>query len=187
MAVDLVLFGPPGAGKGTQGAKLALALDIAHLSTGAMLREAVRAGSNLGREVSGRLDSGKLVDDVVVDALVAQSLLSPTCSAGAVLDGYPRNLTQAASLDQNLARFGRKLRVALFIELPEADIVSRLRVRCAVSHRDEATRGRASTPAVRLWLRGDDARGGARRKWPARNPDSLLRRAAPVAVDGGRF
>jgi len=126
VAVDLVLFGPPGAGKGTQGMRLARALGLAHVSTGDMLREAVRSDSALGREVKQRLDSGRFVDDAVVDALVADRLATPSCAAGVVLDGYPRNLTQVASLDRSLTRLARKLHAALFMEVPEAAIVSRL-------------------------------------------------------------
>jgi adenylate kinase len=95
----LVLFGPPGSGKGTQAKLLVKCLGIPQISTGDMLREHIQAGNSIGREVSARMRSGELVDDAQVNALVEKRLAEPDCANGFILDGYPRTLQQAGALD----------------------------------------------------------------------------------------
>jgi len=94
----LVLFGPPGSGKGTQAKLLMQCLGIPQISTGDMLRENIQADSPLGREVSGIMRAGALVPDEMVNALVEQRLASPDCARGFILDGYPRTRQQAGAL-----------------------------------------------------------------------------------------
>ena len=127
--MDVVLLGPPGAGKGTQAATLAEVLEACHISTGDILRRAVASGSELGREVKALMESGRLVPDETVDRLVAEGLSGPACERGAVFDGYPRTLAQASSLDATLAAQGRTLKAALLIEVSDDAIVRRARVR----------------------------------------------------------
>ena len=123
MPVRLVLIGPPGCGKGTQAVRLARRYLIPHISTGDILREAVRAGTPLGQQVSLLLSRGALVDDALIADLVRERLAEPDAAGGWILDGFPRTLTQAAALDE-LTRSAPPL-VILFNVLPEA-IVGRL-------------------------------------------------------------
>lgn len=102
----LILFGPPGSGKGTQAKFLRQALNVAHISTGDMLRERVASGDELGRRVAGMMQSGTLVPDDTVNRLVEDRIELPDCARGFILDGYPRTVTQAVLLGQVLAAKG---------------------------------------------------------------------------------
>jgi len=102
----LILFGPPGSGKGTQAKLLRQSLDIAHISTGDMLRERVVLGDELGREVAGMMQSGGLVPDDTVNRLVEERIEQPDCARGFILDGYPRTVEQAKLLIMVLAAKG---------------------------------------------------------------------------------
>lgn len=102
----IVIFGSPGSGKGTQAKLLRDLLKIPHISTGDMLRERASGGSGLKAEVESRMHAGLLVPDETVDRLVEARLQEPDCAAGAILDGYPRTVEQARSLDAMLRRFG---------------------------------------------------------------------------------
>ena len=131
MELNLVMLGPPGAGKGTQARQLRRKWDIPHISTGAMLREAVAAETPLGREVSAIMESGGLIDDEVITRVVTERLAQPDTKVGFLLDGFPRTLPQAASLDGIVA--GREPLIIIDIVLTEAEIVRRLasRMVCA--------------------------------------------------------
>ena len=122
----IVLIGAPGAGKGTQAERLAEALGLCKLSTGELLRDAVRTGSELGRAAEERMRQGGLVEDEVILGLVREELGSPRCSRGAVLDGFPRNLAQAEGLERLLAEAGERLERVLAIEVADEEIVRRL-------------------------------------------------------------
>ena len=111
----LILFGPPGAGKGTQAKVLNEDLGLVQLSTGDMLRAAVAAGTELGRKCSDIMERGDLVPDDVVIGIIAERLDKPDCTKGAVFDGFPRTVAQAQALDTMLA--GRGSRIAAVIEL----------------------------------------------------------------------
>src|SRR3979411_1668062 len=99
MELNLVMLGPPGAGKGTQARQLRRRWDIPHISTGAMLREAVQAATPLGREVGAIMESGGLIDDDVITRVVNERLQQHDARVGFLLDGFPRTIPQARSLD----------------------------------------------------------------------------------------
>jgi adenylate kinase len=123
--MDLVLLGAPGAGKGTQGALLAQKLGVPKIATGDMLRDAVRQGTELGRKAKQVMDAGKLVSDDIVLGLVRERLKSDA-SAGAVFDGYPRNVAQARSLEGLLGEVDRGIDAVVYIDVNDDDIVRRM-------------------------------------------------------------
>ena len=122
----IVLLGPPGAGKGTQGERLQEYLSIPNLSTGEMLREAKNAGTELGISIREKLDTGQLVEDEHVIELVVTKLQSDQCQNGAMLDGFPRTISQAKSLDQYLESIQRPLDLVIQLIVPEEYLVRRL-------------------------------------------------------------
>src|SRR4026209_1844588 len=100
MELNLVMLGPPGAGKGTQARQLRRKWNIPHISTGAMLRDAVQAGTPLGREVAVIMERGNIISDEVITRVVVERLSQPDTNGGFLLDGYPRTIPQAESLDR---------------------------------------------------------------------------------------
>ncbi len=118
-----IFLGPPGAGKGTQAARLAKELEIPHISTGEILRSAVREGTELGTVAKGYMDRGELVPDEVVAGVVADRLTSDDCETGYLLDGFPRTLAQARALEQ---RTGGDVGQVVYFELAEEAVVERL-------------------------------------------------------------
>jgi adenylate kinase len=131
MELNLVMLGPPGAGKGTQARQLRRKWNIPHISTGAMLRDAVQAGTPLGREVAAIMESGGLIDDEVITRVVTERLAQPDTKEGFLLDGYPRTIPQAQALDRIVA--GRAPLVVVDVVLTEAEVIRRLasRMVCA--------------------------------------------------------
>ena len=125
-ATRILLFGPPGSGKGTQGALLAQRLGIPAISTGEMLRLAIRCGTELGRQVESIMTTGALVDDVTMADVVRDRLHKDDARQGFLLDGYPRNRSQAQTLDQILGEQGKSVDAALFLDVPEEELVRRL-------------------------------------------------------------
>ena len=124
--MNIVLLGAPGAGKGTQAQKLVAEFGIAHISTGDLLRAAIKEGSKLGKKAKGYMDEGKLVpDDLVID-LVKERLEADDAQKGFILDGFPRNTAQAVTLDSELAAMGRTLDAALLVSVEPSVIVERL-------------------------------------------------------------
>jgi adenylate kinase len=124
--MNLILIGPPGAGKGTQARWLVESLGAPQISTGDMLRAARKAGSELGKKADAFMNAGKLVPDEVVVGLVAERLREPDCAKGFLLDGFPRTIPQAEALDAELARHGRKVESVVALEVPDEAIVRRL-------------------------------------------------------------
>ncbi len=124
--MNLILLGAPGAGKGTQGALLAEKLGIPKIATGDMLREALRAGTQLGQEARKYMDAGELVPDQVILGMVRERLGQPDALRGAIFDGFPRNVDQAESLRDMLAQIGRAADAVVAIEVDDEVIVRRM-------------------------------------------------------------
>jgi len=124
--VNLLIMGPPGAGKGTQAAEIVKELKVPHISTGDMLREAVKKGTEMGKKAKEYMDKGQLVPDEVIIGVVKERLAQPDCKAGFLLDGFPRTLPQAEALDQTLKEMGIKLDSVINIRVPRERIVDRI-------------------------------------------------------------
>jgi adenylate kinase len=131
MELNLVLLGPPGAGKGTQATHLQRVWGIPHISTGAMLRDAVHRQTPLGQEVESIMASGGLIDDRLITGIVRDRLRETDCRGGFLLDGFPRTVPQARALDRLIV--GRAPLVILEIACPDADILRRLASRVVCS------------------------------------------------------
>jgi adenylate kinase len=131
--VKLVLLGPPGAGKGTQAQRIKSRYDLAHLSTGDMLREAVAEGTELGRQAKDIMAAGRLVPDDLIIRLVEERIGQPDSAGGFVLDGFPRTRGQAEALDMLLARHGQKLDAVVELAVDDDALVDRIagRFSCA--------------------------------------------------------
>ncbi|MDT8437720.1 MAG: adenylate kinase [Wenzhouxiangellaceae bacterium] len=135
----LVLLGPPGSGKGTQAAVLTERLALAHISTGDLLRDAVRRGTELGLKAKGYMDAGELVPDALVLGLLEDRLAQSDVGNGFILDGYPRNAAQAEALDALLERIGQPIDVAVSLLVNEAEVVERLSKRAIEEGRSDDT------------------------------------------------
>jgi adenylate kinase len=122
----LILLGPPGAGKGTQAKQLARKLDLAHISTGDILRENVAQGSDLGKRAKDFMNKGELVPDALVNQMLIERLKKPDTKKGFILDGYPRNLNQAKSLDEILKSMMMPIDLAIDLDSSEPVIIQRL-------------------------------------------------------------
>ena len=124
--MNIVLLGGPGAGKGTQAAKLIEEYKTPHISTGDMLRAAVKAGTPLGQQAKKYMDAGELVPDDVIIGLVIDRLQEPDTDVGFILDGFPRTSAQAVALDAELGKLNRPLDAALLIDVDPEVIIKRL-------------------------------------------------------------
>jgi adenylate kinase len=124
--LNIVLLGPPGAGKGTQAARLVDDFGLRYIATGNMLRDAVREGTELGRKAKEYMDRGDLVPDDLIIAMIKESLEQGERGNGFILDGFPRTERQAEALDEQLEELGRTLNTALLIDVEEQDVVDRL-------------------------------------------------------------
>lgn len=135
----IVLLGPPGSGKGTQAALLRDRLDIPHISTGDLLRNAVQQQTELGRKAKSYMDAGDLVPDALMLGLIEERLGEPDVANGFILDGYPRNLAQAEALDEVLERIGQPVDLAISVTVDEGEIVDRLSGRAVEEGRSDDT------------------------------------------------
>ena len=123
--MQLLLMGPPGAGKGTQAAELVKKLNIPHISTGDMFRAAVKEGTELGKQAKAVMDAGGLVPDEITIGIVRERLAKDDCKKGFILDGFPRTVEQADALKNILDNLGIKLTRVLNIHVPVSDLVER--------------------------------------------------------------
>jgi len=126
MLMRLVLLGAPGSGKGTQAVRLKQHLQVPHVSTGDLLRAEVAAGSKLGREAKQVMDCGNLVSDAILLGMLEERFARPDTASGFILDGYPRNLAQAAALDALLARIGQPMDFAVQLDVATDLLVERI-------------------------------------------------------------
>jgi adenylate kinase len=173
-AERLLLFGPPGSGKGTQAALLASRLGVPAISTGEMFRQAVKAGNELGRKVQATLALGNLVDDATTSEIVRVRLAEADARRGFILDGYPRTLAQAETLEEILRSRDESLDAAVLLVVPEDEVVRRMSGR-----RDEGGRADDDPEVARGRLRVYDAQTAPLVDYYGRR--GLLRR-----VDGNR-
>jgi adenylate kinase len=127
--MQLVFFGPPGAGKGTQAQKIVQRHGIPQISTGDILRAAVSNGSDLGKQAGPLMAAGKLVPDELVVGIVEERLKLPDCKNGFLLDGFPRTIPQAEALEKALARMGKGIQHVVSLEVPDAVIHERMKGR----------------------------------------------------------
>ena len=124
--MNLIMAGPPGAGKGTQAAMLAERLGITHVASGDLFREALKAETELGLTAKSYMDRGELVPDEVTIAMIRERLLKPDCDEGIILDGFPRTIEQAKALKELLVKQEKTIDAALFIDASEDELVRRL-------------------------------------------------------------
>jgi adenylate kinase len=195
--MDLILLGAPGAGKGTQGALLAERLRVPKIATGDMLRDAVRAGTPLGRDARRYMDAGELVPDEVILGLVRERLAREDAADGAIFDGYPRNVAQAESLDAMLREMGRHIDAVAYLDVDDDAIVRRMSGRRTDPESGVVYHVEHNPPpaevAGRVVQREDDREGTVRHRLEVyrRNTAPLVehyrRAAVPVhTIDGGR-
>jgi adenylate kinase len=194
--VNLVLLGPPGAGKGTQATRLARLWSIPHISTGAMLRDAVKAATPLGREVKAIMEAGGLIDDSTITRLVFERLEQSDAAAGFLLDGFPRTVPQAETLDEGTA--GRRPLIIVEIVLSEEEVLQRLAARmvcgeCGTNAQDDREYARCHDCGGPLVPRVDDREAVVRnrlkvyREQTAPLVDYYRRRPTFVRVNGARL
>jgi len=133
----LVLLGAPGSGKGTQAARLKETLDVPHISTGDMLRAAVKAGTPVGLQAKAVMEAGQLVSDDIILGIIKERLAEPDAAKGFILDGFPRNVKQAEALTALLAEIGQPLQAVVKLEVPFDVIIERCRIRFEQEHRKD--------------------------------------------------
>ena len=163
--MNLILLGAPGAGKGTQAEVISQALSIPQISTGNMLREAVRTGTEYGVKAKAAMDSGALVSDDIVIGILKERIAQDDCKNGYVLDGFPRTIPQAEVLDSELTKRGDHIDYAINVDVPDENIVKRMSGRRAcltcgatyhIEHVPPKKEGICDVCGSELVLRDDD-------------------------------
>jgi len=124
--LNLILFGPPGAGKGTQAERLRKDFELPYIATGDMLRSNVKEQTDLGKQAKAYMDAGDLVPDELILAMAGERLSQDDAQDGFILDGFPRTIEQAQALDKQLSDLGRRVTAALLIDVPDEEVIRRL-------------------------------------------------------------
>jgi len=139
LALDIVILGPPGAGKGTQAKRISAGAGIPHIATGDMLRQAMEEGTEMGERVRSVYDAGDLVPDDLMIELIRERLGSSDTADGFILDGFPRTVAQSEALDRMLEEIDRELLAVLYFQVPDELAVERLHVRALQEGRTDDT------------------------------------------------
>jgi len=169
----VILLGAPGAGKGTQAEIISGKLGLAHVATGDLFRQAVEKNDMLGRLVKGYMEKGLLVPDEVTIRVLSERLNGPDCRTGCILDGFPRTLEQARALDKTMSERGQAVDVAVYIEVPEAELLKRLSGRwicrkCQAPYHEVSSppkvAGRCDKCGGELYQRADDKKETVRER-----------------------
>ncbi|MGD0205190.1 MAG: adenylate kinase [Dehalococcoidia bacterium] len=199
--MDVILFGAPGAGKGTQAAILAEKTGLVHITTGELFREAIRQETELGKQAKPYYDGGQLVPDRLTIAMLLERLSQGDCARGAILDGFPRTLEQATALDEALAQEGRAIDKVVYIQVPENELLGRLSGRwncrqCASVYHERfqppRQAGRCDQCGGELYQREDDRPETVRRRLvvyfqqTAPLIDYYRAKGKLVEIDGGK-
>lgn len=135
----IIFLGPPGAGKGTQAGRLVNYLQVPHISTGEMLRQAVREGTKVGQQVQLDMKAGRLVPDALIIAVTQERLVEPDCAKGFLLDGFPRTILQADALERFLATEGTEISGTIELRVPQDELFRRLMARAQKEGRTDDT------------------------------------------------
>ena len=135
--MNLVIFGPPGAGKGTQSGYIAKKFKLYQLSTGELLRNEIKNNTNLGKQISSTINSGNLVSNEIVSNLIEKYLSDKIYQNKIIFDGYPRNLIQAQTLNDSLIKYNQKIHIALRLTVSLDTIIKRIKERSAIEKRDD--------------------------------------------------
>lgn len=131
--MNIIMFGPPGAGKGTQASRLESTIGAKQLSTGDMLRAELASGSEMAKTLKSIMDAGQLVPDDIMVTLIQYAMEKPECASGVILDGFPRTVPQAEALDRMLKASGKKIDHVLVLEVDNSILLSRIQKRAAES------------------------------------------------------
>ena len=196
----IVFLGPPGCGKGTQAERLSARSGLPAISTGEMLRSAVAAGSDLGRKVDSIMASGELVDDATMADVVRERLEQPDAARGFLVDGYPRTLGQAKTLEGILAEAGLAVDAVLSIDVAEDELVRRALARQRADDKEEVIRkrlevyGEATKPLIEYYrglglllpMRGEQSIGEVERESRGPHSRSAIRPHPRVSADGAQ-
>lgn len=176
--MNIVLMGCPGAGKGTQSAKLQQKFDLQHISTGEVLRKEIASGSELGKKIAGIINNGNLVPDDMMAAMLEN--IVKKAEKGVILDGFPRTVAQAKILDDMMQRLGKNINLVIMIDLPEREVVNRIcsRRQCkkcgAILHVNvESPLTMCSTCGGELYSRPDDTPERAKHRLEVYHKDTL--------------
>jgi adenylate kinase len=161
----IVLLGAPGAGKGTQAATLTRELKLAHIASGDLFRQALKKGTELGLEAKAYMEKGQLVPDAITIKMVLERIAAPDCTAGIILDGFPRNVEQAKALDEALNAKKKAIDKAVYIKVSEAELLKRLTGRwicreCQAPYHEVSSppriKGKCDKCGGELYQRADD-------------------------------